>query len=116
VEESAEAHVDSGRSTCGNKVYFIRSPEGAQGHARRAALFSAGKQNVGAQEDPERIVGDERDLDEYADKREQRDEQRNGKFHVQRTFSQLDFIARKRLSDSGFLAAEWTTNFWRPAL
>ena len=30
------------------------------------ALFSARKQNIGAEEYPERIVGDERDLDEYA--------------------------------------------------
>jgi hypothetical protein len=35
--------------------------------ADSAALFSAGKQDVGAEKDPERIVGDKRDFYEYAD-------------------------------------------------
>jgi len=38
-----------------------------------APLFSPCKQNIGAHQYPKRIVGDERDLDEYANEREQRD-------------------------------------------
>ena len=70
------------------------------------ALFSAGKKDVRAEEDPERIVGDERDLDEYADKREQRNEQRDGEFQMQWTFPQANSMKRKRVRDSGILAAE----------
>jgi hypothetical protein len=51
-------------------ITYIDQPRRSAARPLKPPLFSAGKQNVGAQEDPERIVGDERDLDEYADERE----------------------------------------------
>jgi hypothetical protein len=83
--------------------------------AESTALFSAGKQDVRAEQDPERIVGDERDLDEYADEREQRDEQRDGEFQMQWMFSQANSMKRKRVRDSGILAAEGTALIWSPS-
>jgi hypothetical protein len=92
----------------------VNARKAAKRPAAPTALFSTGKQDVRTEEDPERIVGDERDLDEYADEREQRDEQRDGEFHMQCTFPQANSMKRRRVGDSGILAAEAAALIWLP--
>lgn len=70
-------------------------------------LFAARQQDVGAQEHPERIVGDERNLDEYADEREERDQQRNSEYQMQRTLPRERApCSEKHIGDSGNFEAK----------
>lgn len=52
------------------------------------------KQHVGGHEHPECIVADDRDLDEYANKRERRKNQGDREYQVQRTFSRKPRLHR----------------------